>query len=62
MVIMDGGAQPPPVANLPPPDLGMHNLTRRQPATRRQIKQFFATGAIVNECAGACVCQSGACN
>jgi hypothetical protein len=62
MVIMDGGAPPPPVANLPPPDLGMHNLTRRQPATRRQIKQFFATGAIVNECAGACVCQSGACD
>jgi hypothetical protein len=62
MVIMDGGAPPPPVANLPPPDLGMHGLTRKQPATRRQIKQFYATGDIVNECAGPCVCQTGACN
>jgi hypothetical protein len=62
MVIMDGGAPPPPVANLPPPDLGMHGLTRKQPATLRQIKQFYATGDIVNECAGPCVCQAGACN
>ena len=62
MVIMDGGAPPPPVANLAPPDLGMHDLTRRAPAARRQIRQFFATGAIVNQCAGACICQSGACD
>ena len=62
LVIMDGGAPPPPAANLPPSDLGMHNLTRKQPATRRQIKEFYAIGAVVNECAGACVCQSGACN
>lgn len=62
MVIMDGGAPPPPAANLPPADLGMHNLTRKQPATRRQIKEFYATGDIINECAGACVCQAGACN
>jgi hypothetical protein len=62
MVIMDGGAPPPPIANLAPPDLGMHDLTRRQPAARRQIKQFYASGTIVNECAGACVCQSGACD
>ncbi|TMQ02360.1 MAG: hypothetical protein E6J90_29700 [Deltaproteobacteria bacterium] len=62
MVIMDGGAPPPPVANLPPPDLGMHDLPRRQPATLRQIKEFYATGAIVNQCDGACLCQTGACN
>jgi hypothetical protein len=62
MVIMDGGAPSPPSANLPAPDYGMHDLTRRQPAARRQIKQFFATGEIINECAGACACQSGACN
>jgi hypothetical protein len=62
MVIMDGGAPPPPVANVPPPELDMHELTRRQPATRRQIQRFFATGEIVNTCAGACVCQSGACD
>lgn len=62
MVIMDGGAPPPPVANLPPTSSGMHDLTRKQPATRRQIKAFFETGQIVNECDGACVCQSGACD
>jgi len=62
MVIMDGGAPASPVTNLPAPDFGMHNLTRKQPATRRQIKEFFATGQIVNECAGACVCQAGACD
>lgn len=62
LVIMDGGAPPPPVANVPPPDLDMHDLTRNQPAARRQIAQFFATGAIVNTCAGACVCQTGACD
>ena len=38
----------------------MHDLTRTQAATRRQIKQFYDTGAIVNECAGACTCQTGA--
>jgi hypothetical protein len=62
MVIMDGGAPAPPVANLPAPNFGMHNLTRAQPATRRQIKAFLETGQIINECAGACVCQAGACN
>lgn len=62
LLIMDGGAPPPPLENVPPADLGMHNLTRRQPAARRQIKRFYETGDIVNECAGACVCQSGACN
>jgi hypothetical protein len=62
LVIMDGGAPPIPTGNIPPADTGMHNLTRNQPASRRQIKEFFATGRIVNECAGACVCQSGACN
>jgi hypothetical protein len=62
MVVMDGGAPPPPAANLPAPDLGMHNLTRKQPATRRQIKAFFETGQIINECTGACVCQAGACD
>lgn len=62
MVIMDGGAPSPPTANLPAENHDMHNLTRRQPATRRQIKEFFASGRIVNECAGACLCQAGACN
>jgi hypothetical protein len=64
LVIMDGGAPPAPTTNIPAPKLdpSMHNLTRTQPATRRQIKQFYATGQIVNECAGACTCQAGACD
>jgi hypothetical protein len=62
MVIMDGGAPPPPSVNLPAENHDMHNLTRRQRAARRQIKEFFAIGQIVNECAGPCLCQAGACN
>jgi len=62
LVIMDGGAPSPPASNVPPPSYGMHDLTRRQPAARRQLAEFFATGRIVNECAGACTCQAGACN
>ncbi len=64
LVIMDGGAPPPPIANVPPPkeNPSLHDLTRTQPATRRQMKQFYTTGQIVNECAGACTCQTGACN
>jgi hypothetical protein len=62
LVIMDGGAPPPPTGNVAPANFGMHNLTRNQPAARRQMKEFFTTGRIVNECAGACTCQTGACN
>jgi hypothetical protein len=64
LVIEDGGAPPAPTTNIPAPKLdpSMHDLTRNQPASRRMMKEFFATGQIVNECAGACVCQSGACN
>jgi hypothetical protein len=62
LVIMDGGAPPVPRTNVPAPDSGMHTLTRTQAATRRQIREFFTTGSIVNECAGACVCQSHACD
>jgi hypothetical protein len=62
MVIMDGGAPPVPVTNEPSPDTGMHNLTRNMAASKRQIKRFFETGEIVNECAGACLCAAGACD
>lgn len=63
LVIMDGGAPPAPLTNVPAPNTGMHSLTRKQPATRRQIGEFFKTGAIVNECSGGsgCVCQNHAC-
>ncbi|MEJ7598040.1 MAG: hypothetical protein WKG01_09050 [Kofleriaceae bacterium] len=58
LVIMDGGAPPPPSTNVPPEDFKMHNLTRNQPAARRQIGEFFRTGKIVNHCEGACVCPA----
>jgi hypothetical protein len=62
--IMDGGAPPNPTTNIPAPeqDPSMHDLTRIQPATRREMKQFYATGTIENECTGPCVCQANACN
>lgn len=62
LLIMDGGVAPPPTTNVPAPETGMHDLTRKQPATRRQMAEFYATGRIVNECDGACVCESDACN
>ncbi len=64
LVIMDGGAGLPPASNVPASDSGMHDLTRKQPATRRQIGEFYSTGSIINECSGTggCVCQSGTCN
>lgn len=62
MILMDGGAPAPPLTNIPPEDLDMHNLTRRQPASRRQINHFFETGEIENQCSGACFCAKGACD
>ncbi len=64
LVIMDGGAPLTPATNVPAPDTGMHSLTRNQPASRRQIREFYTTGAIINECAGTggCVCQGTTCN
>lgn len=64
ILIMDGGAPAPPSTNLPAPAVNpsMHDLTRTQAATRRQIKEFFDTGVIVNECAGVCTCQAGNCD
>jgi hypothetical protein len=62
LVIMDGGAPAPPLTNVPAPSTGMHSLTRNQPASRRQMKQFYSTGQILNECAGACTCKTGACD
>jgi hypothetical protein len=56
LVIEDGGAPAVPLGNIPAEDAGMHDLTRNQPASRRQIGEFFATGQIVNECDGACYC------
>ncbi|MBK9036775.1 MAG: hypothetical protein IPL61_36920 [Myxococcales bacterium] len=62
LVIMDGGAPAVPLTNEPAPETGMHNLTRTQAASRRQIKHFFETGEIVNECAGACMCAAHQCD
>ncbi|HEU0032463.1 MAG TPA: hypothetical protein VFQ53_17645 [Kofleriaceae bacterium] len=62
LVIYDGGAPPVPAENVPAVDADMHNLTRNQPAARRQINEFFTTGQIINECSGACLCTTGACD
>jgi len=64
LVIEDGGAPPAPLTNTPATqsDPSMHDLTRTQPASRRQIGQFYTDGTIINECSGACTCQTGACN
>lgn len=64
IIIMDGGAPPAPTTNVPAPaqNPSMHDLTRTQPATWRQMHDFYTTGMIVNECNGACECQSGDCN
>ena len=61
-MIMDGGAPSPPLSNEPSPDTGMHSLTRNQAASRRQIKHFFDTGEVRNECDGACFCAAGKCD
>jgi hypothetical protein len=64
LVIEDGGAPPAPLTNTPAAknNPSMHDLTRTQPASRRQIGQFYTDGTIVNECSGPCTCQTGACN
>jgi hypothetical protein len=59
LVLEDGGAPAAPLQNIPPPiDMGMHSLTRNQPASRRQIGTFYSTGQITNQCAGTCVCPA----
>lgn len=62
IVIMDGGAPAVPITNVPAPETGMHNLTRNQAASRRQIGIFFATGEIRNECDGPCHCAEHKCD
>jgi len=61
LVMMDGGAPQPPTIDVPAAATGMHDLTRNQPAARRQIGDFFRTGQLVDECDGPCICQSGEC-
>ncbi len=62
LVFMDGGAPPPPLTNVPAPNTNAHSLTRTQTATFRQMADFYSTGMIVNECDGACTCQTGKCD
>jgi hypothetical protein len=64
LVYYDGGAPQPPITNVPAPSTGQHNLTRNQPAARRQIGDLYSNGTIIDECknAGACYCAQGACN
>jgi hypothetical protein len=62
LVIMDGGVPRPALTNGTPDDNEMHYLTRSKAASRRQIKHFFETGEIKNECNGMCMCAAGACD
>jgi predicted esterase len=70
LVIYDCGAPPPPITNTPPPKEAcpaagtseLHDLPAHVAAGRRQMNDFYQSGQIVNECAGACACASGACN
>lgn len=62
LVIMDGAAPAVPLTNEPAPETGMHNLTRTQAASKRQLKHFFETGEIVNECDGTCYCAQHDCD
>ncbi len=63
LVYYDGGAPVPPVGNEAAVPTGQHDLTRNAPAARRQMRTFYETGMIVNECAagGACMCADAKC-
>jgi len=62
LVYYDGGAPLPPITNVPAPDTGQHDLTRNQPAAKREMADFYATGIVQDECNGACTCTTGACD
>jgi len=70
LAIYDCGAPPLPLTNTPPPKVActmagtdeLHDLPAHVAAGRRQMKDFFATGQILNECTGPCTCATGACN
>ena len=69
LVIYDCEGPQIPLGNLPPPKHAcamantdeLHDLPAHVAAGRRQMKDFYATGQIVNECSGACTCATGAC-
>jgi len=60
LVILDGGRHAPPITNIPP-TTEIHGLVQSA-AARRQIREFFTSGRIVNECAGPCFCANSACD
>jgi len=65
LVQYDGGDRG-PLTNEPPDDNSAHSLTRKQPATLRQMAHFYATGEIVAECqdggtVAPCDCTQGFC-
>jgi hypothetical protein len=70
LAVYDCAAPALPATNVPPAKTAcsmvgrneLHDLPAHVAAGRRQMKEFFATGRIVNECAGACTCATGACN
>ena len=70
LAIYDCGAPALPRTNTPPPKFAcaaagtdeLHDLPAHVAAGRRQMADFYATGQIVNECAGACTCATGECD
>jgi hypothetical protein len=69
LAIYDCGGPALPLTNTPPPTTAcamagtseLHDLPAHVPAGRRQMKDFYETGQVVNECNGACTCTTGAC-
>jgi hypothetical protein len=70
LVVYDCAGPALPLTNTAPPKSAcamagtseLHDLPAHVAAGRRQMKTFLETGTIVNECAGACTCATGACN
>lgn len=65
LVIFDGNFNPVPLTNeAPEGNAPAHSYTRRQPAAMRQMKEFYATGSVVQTCSTetGCTCTTGGCD
>jgi hypothetical protein len=64
LVIYDFGLRDTiPATNLPPPDNDVHSSVRNKGATMDMMREFFATGNIIQTCTGTngCTCDTGGC-
>jgi hypothetical protein len=65
LVIFDGNFNPVPLTNEAPQGNGdAHSYTRKQPAAWRQMKEFYASGTVLQTCSTetGCTCETGACD